>query len=168
MRKRIVAVITVIMVMAMCIGCSAVQEAVAQVISGDVTGKVGKTYQTQWFTFSVDSIEEVADYAGYQPASGNVLVDVLITETGTYDSSDPSIMGTFDFYLHHEETGDYWYPMDPFDGTMMPESFPLAKDETVTYHMVYEIPDGLSGLGLYYVEVDEEDNYGNVFCIPLD
>lgn len=143
----------------------AVSNAVGQILSGNVVGQVGKAYSTQWFTFTVKSIEKVDSYAGYTPAAGNELYDVLITETGTFEEASP--MGTFDFYMDEDSFEDYIFPMDPLDDTMMPTDFMLDTDETVEYHMVYEVPTGLTGLRLMYTEFDDQDNEGVTFTINI-
>ena len=56
--------------------------------------------------------------------------------------------------------------MSPLDDTMMPDDFELAKDETVEYHMLYEVPD-IDGLMLMYTEIDEAENYGVTFTIHI-
>jgi hypothetical protein len=140
-------------------------QSVVEMLSGDVTGEVGKPYATQWFEFTVQTIEEVSEYAGYVPEEGNTLYDVLITETGTFSESSP--MGTFDFYMDAPSFRDYIYPLDPLSSEMMPLEFDLNPDQTVEYHMVYEIPADASGLKLMYTEVDEEENEGVTFNIPI-
>jgi hypothetical protein len=140
-------------------------KSVVEMLSGDVTGEVGKTYATQWFEFTVQSISEVSEYAGYTPEDGYTLYDVLITETGTFDEASP--MGTFDFYMDASSFEDYIYPLDPMNGEMMPLEFDLEPDQTVEYHMVYEVPSGASGVNLMYTEVDAEENEGVTFNIPI-
>ena len=145
-----------------------IKQTIAQAISGNVKGEVGKSYSTQWFEFTVESIMAVDSYAGYVPQEGNILVDVFITEKGTFDDAEPSPMGTFDFYMDSDTFYDYVYPLDPLDSTMMPEEFDLAYGETVTYHMVYEVPAGLNDLKLMYTEIDERDTEGATFTINVN
>lgn len=177
MQKKVLLFVAVIVSLALSFtGCSStgdqlssvmdtVGSAVAQMLSGDVTGEVGKAYATQWFDFTVESIKFVEEYAGYRAEDGNELVDVLLTETGTF--AEPSPMGTFDFSIYSPSRDENYWPISPLDDTMMPDEFDLAKDETVKYHMVYEVPEGLSDLALMYVEVDEEENIGVTFTIKI-
>lgn len=144
----------------------AVQEVAAQLVTGDVVGEIGTTYSTQWFEFNVESIEFVSEYAGYAAEEGNTLIDVVVTEKGTFD--EPVPMGIFDFIVDHESFEEYAYPMEPLDDTMMPEEFDLAKDETVTYHMVFEVPEDTEGLFLFYTEIDESDTEGATFTININ
>ena len=179
MRKRLAIVGVVVVMVFVLAGCggtkqitesinesiSEVVESVKQVISGDITGEIGVTYATDWFDFTIDSVKKVGEYAGYAAESGYQLVAVKITETGTFD--EPSPMGTFDFYMDSVTFDEYVYPLEALDDTMMPEEFMLAKDQTVSYYMIYEIPEDFSDLKLIYVEVDETNATGNVFTINL-
>ncbi|MDR2131799.1 MAG: hypothetical protein LBP30_00445 [Clostridiales Family XIII bacterium] len=174
MRQKLFAVlISSALLIAALSGCGSVKdvarnaaESVVELLSGEVTGEIGQTYSTKWFEFTVQSIDEVSEYEGYSPAEGSVLYDVLITEKGTFE--EPSPMGTFDFYMDAPSFPDYVYPIDPLNEDMMPLEFDLAKDQTVEYHMVYEIPADVSGLNLMYTEVDEDDNEGVTFNIPIE
>jgi hypothetical protein len=134
-------------------------------LKGEFTGTVGKTYATKWFNFSVSSITRTDRYAGYAADYGNVLLDVIVSELCTFD--DAIDMGTSDYYLDAESFDDYVYPMAPLDGTMMPERFELAPDETVEYHMVFEIPSGAVGVTLVYNEIDEEEYQSASFCLDV-
>ena len=132
---------------------------------GDIRGEVGIAYHTQWFAFRVESIDRVSVYAGYRASSGYELIDVVVTELNTYGQS--ITMGTFDFYLDSDTFLDYAWPLDPRDDTMMPENFDLPKGEEVTYHMVYEVPVGLTDLVVCYTEINDEGDYGDTFTIPV-
>jgi hypothetical protein len=90
---------------------------------------------------------------------------VLITETGTFYEASP--MGTFDFYMDASSFEYYIYPLDPWSNEMMPMEFDLYPDETVEYHMIYEIPANTTGLNLFYTEVDAEEGEGATFRIPI-
>lgn len=175
MKKQIIAILLVT-ALALC-GCAAATEAIdkvttaagdaiGQLLSGDVTGEVGKVYRTEWFNFTIESVKPVAEYAGHKPADGYVFYDVKVVETNTFDRAIP--MGTFDFFMDQEDFEDYVYPIDPLDDTMMPLEFELAKGEFAEYHMVFEIPAGTEGLILQYIEWDEEDTKGATFTIHVN
>lgn len=140
-------------------------DAVGQLLSGDVTGEVGKNYSTQWFTFNVKSIETVAEYAGYTPAEGNKLIDVVVTEKNIFGEEIP--MGTIDFYLDEDSFEEYVFPIAPLDDTMMPEEFGLAANETVEYHLIYEVPEDISAMNFMFTEFDESETVGATFTIPF-
>jgi hypothetical protein len=140
--------------------------AVGSLIKGDVTGEVGKAYLTQWFNFSVLSINRVKEYSGYEPDNGNILLDVEIAELCTFD--EPIEMATTDFFVDSDSFLDYVYPIAPLDDTMMPEQFTLKPKEKVTYHMVYEVPEDADDLKLVYIEIDTENNQGSTFTIKIN
>lgn len=146
-------------------GVNNAMSAMDDIISGDVSGEIGKTYSTQWFRFNIKSIEAVSEYAGYSPAEGNQLIDVVVTEKNIFD--DKIIMGTLDFYVDEISFEEYVYPMAPLDDTMMPEEFYLAVNESVEYHMVFEVPADIKSLNLLYTEIDENDNEGATFTIAF-
>ena len=170
MRKKLLIVIVVMVFlfgMALSFaGCSKVVEGVRQVLSGNVSGEIGKSYSTQWFDFTVKSVKEVDSYAGYEPEAGYRFIAVDILETGAFD--EPITMGTFDFYMDADTFFEYIWPLDPFDDSMMPSEFMLEKGETVEYIMVYVIPEEAPNLKLMYTEIDIEDNEGVTFTINLN
>ena len=132
---------------------------------GDIRGEVGIAYHTQWFAFRIESAERMQNYKGYSAASGQELIDVVVTEWNTFGGALP--MGTFDFYMDSDTFADYVWPLDALDGTMMPDSFTLNADEEVTYHVVYEVPAGLRDLVLCYTEINEDDEYGDTFTVQI-
>lgn len=140
--------------------------AIAEQISPNVTGEVGKTYATQWFEFTIKSAAKVDSYAGYTAVEGYELVDVVVVETNTFDDSIP--MGLVDFYMDEETFVDYCYPLDPIDDTMMPDMFELAPGDTAEYHMVFEVPEGYSKMNLIYIEYAEGDVEGATFTIAIN
>jgi hypothetical protein len=129
-----------------------------------VSGEVGETFATRWFSFTVLSVETPASYAGYRPAAGRMLVDAVISESCA-EGSLP--MGTFDFYLDAPSLPAYVYPLEPFDDTMMPSAFTLTPDTPATWHMVFELPAGVTGLRLTYTEVDADNRTGAVYEVAL-
>ena len=172
MKKKYLAVTIVIAIVLALTSCGTkaadeIKHTIAQMIQGNISGEIGKTYATQWFEFTVESIKSVDSYAGYTPNEGYALVDVLITEKGTFDDDRPTPMGTFDFYMDSDTFSDYLFPLDPIDSTMMPEEFDLEYGEVVTYHMVYEVPEDVSDLKLMYTEIDEADEEGATFSINV-
>ena len=140
-----------------------VTDSIGQFISGDVTGEINKTYSTQWFSFTVKSIETVSEYAGHTAPEGMKLISVLVEETNIFGSTIP--MGTMDFYVDEVSLLDYIYPISPLDETMMPDEFDLAADETAEYYMIFEVPADISDYMLMYTEIDENNDIGATFTI---
>lgn len=167
-KKPTIFIALIISIMFLVCACSTtdVVNTVAQMLNGNVKGEIGKTYSTQWFEFTVKSIEKVDSYAGYEPENGFELYVALLNEKNTFDEEIP--MGTFDFYLDAESFEEYIYPIDPLDNTMMPLEFTLNQSDVAEYYMIYEIPSGTEGLMLCYTEIDEDDNVGVLFTIAIN
>lgn len=142
------------------------KESISNFLSKDVTGKIGGTYKTKWFEFTIHSIEEVDSYAGHTAEEGHRLFKVLITETNMEDKAIP--MGLFDFYMDDPAFSEYIWAISPLDDTMMPEKFNLEPSESVQYVMVFEVPTDTSGLALTYTENDESGKDGASFAIYID
>ena len=143
-----------------------VSNAAAQLIEGDVTGRVGKEYTTKWFTFTVDSMETVASYDDYTAAEGNTLLVAHITEKNISGSSQP--FGTFDWLVDDDSLAEYIYPLDPFNGDMMPASFTLADGEEASYDVVIEYSTSLANPFLMYMEVDDQGDTYTSFKIYIN
>lgn len=141
--------------------------AVASLLSGDVTGEIGKSYRTQWFTFSVESIQAVEEYKGEVPDEGNMFLDIVVTEKNTWEANDDIPMFCTDFYIEADgyDTYEDIYWLEPWDDSMMPLEFTLAPDEEVTYHLIYELPKEATNIRMIYVEEDENNNIGATFTI---
>lgn len=176
-KKRVVALLVALsmvssLALTACNATDQIQEAandaisqVAQAIQGDVTGEVGTEYQTQWFTFSVDSMSVAPTYGDYTAAEGNSLVIATITETNT--SGQSQAFGTFDWFVDDDSLADYIYPLDPTTEQMMPLDFTLEDGDTVTYDVVIEYPSNLANPFLMYIEADTEGNTYTTFRVPV-
>lgn len=132
---------------------TAAREGTLAVPTKDANANIGKAYSTKWFDFTIKSMKTIDVYGQYKPTTGNQLVDVLVSETGT--SKNSCTMGTFDFYVDATNLEDYIYPLKPLDKAMMPESFVLSNGQSVEYHMIYEIPKDIKNAVLCYTEVDD-------------
>jgi hypothetical protein len=96
-------------------------------------------------------------------------VDIVVKETNIFDESIP--MGTFDFWVDSDSFDEYLMPLAPLNDTMMPEEFELAVDDSVTYHIIYEVPVDLADLRIFYTEIaddgSEEGEVGATFSIKI-
>ena len=123
--------------------------------SGDTIIKVGKTYKTRWFSFTIESLDTDTKYGSHTAASGNTLVIAHITLTNTSGSSQP--FGTFDWLVDDDSLTDYIFPLSPLNDKMMPEEFDLEDGKTVSYDVVIEYSADLKNPYFMYIE---EDEYG--------
>jgi hypothetical protein len=130
------------------------RKSISDLIAGDVTGKAGETYKTQWFEFTAESIDTVDAYAGRKAKDGHRLYKIPIALKSVWNETIP--MGLFDFYMDAPDFEEYIWAIAPLDETMMPEKFDLKPGETIQYVMIFEAPADAAGLALLYTE-----NYAN-------
>jgi len=141
------------------------REAISEFIDKDVAVETGETYKTEWFEFTIHSIDKVKSYAGYEAKDGNRLYKVLVTEKNIADKAIP--MGSFDFYMDAPAFEEYIWALAPLDDTMMPESFELEPGEVVQYVMIFEVPVKTDKLALVYTESYDGGGDGATFSIPV-
>jgi len=142
------------------------KEAISNFIAGNVAAEAGETYKTEWFEFTIHSIDKVDSYAGHKAEKGYRLYKVLISEKNIRDESIP--MGIFDFYMDAPAFEEYIWAIPPLDDTMMPEEFDLEPDEAVQYVMVFEVPTNTAKLALVYTENYEDGEDGATFSIAVN
>jgi hypothetical protein len=162
--RVVLAALLTLAVVPLVAGCN-VQDAVSQFLEGNVSGQVGKEYKTIWFNFTIKSIDKVQTYQGKTAPAGYEYIDVVVSETNTFD--EPLPMGTFDWYVDAPSFREYVDPENPWHSSMMPTEFTLKIGETQQYHMIFEVPTGTSGLKLVYEEIDEKGSTHSTFTIDI-
>jgi hypothetical protein len=138
------------------------------------TGAVGDTMSTCFFDFTVESVQQADYYEGKTPDSGMTYLDAVITVKNTYGEELP--MSVYDFQIQWGDFNDdqYDYEAEAFwDGeTTMPEHYKLAADDSITTHVVYQVPaDSVEGYYVIcYLEEFSDGSEGDLFGIvfPLD
>ena len=145
-----------------------IRHTVARTIQGGIAAEIGNTYATQWFDFTVGHIKKIDSYAAKRPSNGYMLIDVMITKRNTFYDTKPVPIGIFDFYMDSSVFEEHIYPIDPLSDTMMPREFDLFYNETVTFHMIYEVPSDVPDLTLTFTEWDETDRKGASFNISVN
>ena len=132
---------------------------------GYAEGRIGDTLSSVFFDFSVDSAEFVDEYAGYAPAAGNVLLDTVVTVKNTFGEELPMFNSDFQIQWGDGDE-DYGYGVEGLtDSAIMPEEYTLKRAESVTYHVVYEVPAGSSNFSVSFLEYFEDETEGDVFFI---
>lgn len=140
--------------------------AVTNLTQGENVGEVGKEYATKWFTFTVETLEKTPSLPDVVASEGNILVVARITETNTSGSTQP--FGTFDWFIDDDTLSTPIFPLDPVNEQMMPVSFNLADGESVTYDVVFEIPEDLAHPFLVYIEENDQGETFSTFKIPVN
>jgi len=172
--KLLALLLTLILVFVGLAGCSnepkksraELQESISKYIAGDITGKIGESYNTKWFEFTIHSIDKVDSFAGYEAKDDHQLYKVLIAEKNISD--EILAMGTFDFYMDDPGFEEFIWAIAPLDDTMMPEEFDLKPGESAEYVMIFEVPVDTAELALMYTEYFENEGIGATFAIDVD
>jgi hypothetical protein len=142
------------------------KESISNYIADEVTATPGKSTQTKWFAFTVQSITTVEAYAGYAAKDAQKLYKIDLTLKNTHSETVP--MGLFDFYLDAPDFTEYIWAIPPQDSTMMPERFDFKPGETVRYVLLFEVPQNAAGLSLLYTENDAAGRDGETYSIKID
>ena len=116
---------------------------------GEANGKVGDTIELYWYDLIVRSATEVDSYAGYEPAEGNKLIDVVIYFESVF--SDVSPMSNAEYSIHWGRGASQGTSsLDALDDTMMPSYWEIEPDEKIEYHLVFEVPADKDGFSLEF------------------
>ncbi|MCL1790918.1 MAG: DUF4352 domain-containing protein [Peptococcaceae bacterium] len=158
MKRLWMGVLIAIMIVSL-IGCSSQ-------INSDIIGDLNVEYSTKWFRFTVTDFQETYEYGDRKIGDGYKFVVTKVSITSTF--ADPIPMSVGDFKI--KGTGiisSDELPLSPFEGVdaMMPDSFRLAKGQSVTYDIVFEIPEDIKDIGFVYLEISENKKFGRTFTI---
>lgn len=159
------------MALAMCMmftACGSPVNKVVSAVDGQGDGEVGTTFRTYFFDFSVDSCAFPSEYEGYTASEGMQLLDVVITVKNTFSEQLPMFNSDFQIQWHDLGNGeydfDYGIEMDD-SSTVMPSSYSLAKGDSCTYHVVYEVPAEAKEFSVSYQELFADETMGDVFFV---
>lgn len=180
MKKKIFTTLVFATMVFSLVGChfsSNVSSNIEQNISSDSTSMVaestGNSVSVEWFDMTVESSQITQTYGNYTAAEGNQLIDVVVSLTST-DSIDNTFWSVEFMLDDPTDTELYGIPVQAdLIGAedVMPVEFGLAPDESVTYHIIYEIPNTSKDLSLVFVEYfddgTEEGSMGELYTIPL-
>lgn len=170
-RKKFVACIALMMLACMMFtACGTPSGAtvsnVVKAEDGEADGEIGTTFRTAFFDYSVDSVDYPSEYEGYTPANGMQLLDVVITIKNTFGEELPMYNSDFQIQWHDLGDGDNDYDFGiEMDGssTVMPSEYPLAKGDSCTYHIIYEVPAEAKKFSVSYLEFFADNSEGDVF-----
>jgi len=129
--------------------------------------RLGHVHSTQWFNFTIHSVQSLSQFEGHTAAYGHRLWLVDITQTGTFFEGVP--MGTADWFLDGDDFRAHLYPHMQFMGRddMMPEWFWLERGQSEKHLMLFEAPVAAANLTLNFLEVDVLNFVGARFYMPL-
>ncbi len=171
LKKKLVACVAVMMMACMMLSsCGSPSGTtvnnVVKAVDGQADGEIGTTFRTAFFDYSVDSVAYPSEYEGYTPSEGMQLLDVVITIKNTFGEALPMFNSDFQIQWHDLGDGD-----DDFDfgiemdssSTIMPSEYSLAKGDSCTYHIIYEVPAEAKEFSVSYLEFFSDNTEGDVF-----
>ncbi len=184
--KKLLALVLALTMFAMLAGCGALSESFEEALDEAIQeeagaldesevilpeenyaeGRIGDTFRTAFFDFSVEDMNSCTSYEGYTPAEGMQLIDVVITVKNTFGEALPMFNSDFQIQWHDlgDKDEDYGYGVIFTDSeTVMPEEYTQKRAETVTYHIIYEVPAEAAEFSVSYLEYYEDDSTGDVF-----
>jgi len=133
---------------------------------GYAEGRIGTTFRTAFFDFCIDDVDSCESYEGYTPAEGMQLIDVTVTVKNTFGEDLPMFNSDFQIQWHDLGDKDEDFGIGVIlaeSETVMPEEYTQKRAETVTYHIIYEVPAEAKEFSVSYLEYYEDDTTGDVF-----
>ena len=184
--KKILAFILAVIMLVAFTGCSALtqgfEEALDEAVKdeagalddsevilpeeGYAEGRIGGTFRTAFFDFTIDDVDSCSSYEGYTPADGMQLIDVTVTVKNTFGDELPMFNSDFQIQWHDlgDKDEDFGVGVILSDSeTVMPEEYTQKRAETVTYHIIYEVPAEAKEFSISYLEYYSDDTTGDVF-----
>lgn len=133
---------------------------------GYADGRIGTTFKTAFFNYSVDNVAYSDSYEAYTAAEGFQLVSATITMKNTFGKVLP--MYNNDFQIQWSDLGngeeDYAFGVILDNSTTsMPKEWELKRGETATYTLVFEVPAAAAEFSVSYLEYYEDGTEGDVF-----
>lgn len=129
-------------------------------------GLIGDTFVTQWFDFTVDSVALASQYETYIPQAGYMLLIADITITNTYDDILPMYLDDFQVQWGSDAPDAYGYGIESLNAEMMPDYYELEIRDSITYTIVFEVPETNSGnYSISFQEYYADDTMGNLYFV---
>ena len=132
---------------------------------GDVPYYVGDSVSTAWFDFTVDSVEVMNEYEGYAAAEGKKLLVVQLSLKSTVTFSSEMYQNDFVVGWDLEDDYDYVDPLYAYCDAQFPDEYTLKINEARTGILVYEVPADFKDFWLNFLEVYDNDEYGESFFV---
>ena len=108
----------------------------------------GATQKTYFFSYKVDSAYVCSEYEGYTPEAGNQLLVARVTLKNTFGEE----IGT--------EEG-----LATLTQEQLPGVYTMAKGESRTGLLIFEVPDGYQDFSISYMEAFDDDSTGDTFFV---
>ena len=139
---------------------------------GYAEGILGTTMHTEFFDFTINSAYTCASYEGYTPDESNQMVVAEITVKNTFSESVPMFDTDFEILWNDDADDAYEYPITYYLETgktigqnMLPDQYKLAKNESRTGIVAYEVPAGETDFVIGYQTIFDDESEGNIFFV---
>lgn len=143
--------------------------------NGYAEGNLGDAMHNSFFDYTVNSAYLCDDYEGYTPQDGYELLVADVTIKNTF--GDVITMYDTDFQVQWGSDAEdaYDYPITYYLGEgesigdkALPTEYDLAKSESRTGLLVFEVPSGNTNFSISYMEYFDDDTTGNTFFVFFD
>ena len=145
---------------------------------GYAQGAAGDTMRTYFFDFTLNEAYTYSKYEGYIPTPGYDLLAAEVTVKNTFQEG--ITMFDWDFVvLYADNAGEeqiYDYPITSYEDLEIPEAareallpseYDLAKGESCTGLLLFEVPAGDTEFTVSYIESFEDDTTGDTFSVDI-
>lgn len=129
------------------------------------TAGMNETLTNSFFDFTVKGAEKTSEVDGYAPQTeGYQFLVVDIEVKNVFDDAIP--VGNYDFYVIWNGGEDV--PYLAFTDDMYPDDVELAKGETLSGKLVFEVPADAEDIMVAYDEIWDDDFKGNTYAISIE
>lgn len=143
---------------------------------GYAEGKAGDTMRTCFFDYTVNSAYLADSYSGHSADEGYELLVAEITVKNTTGSGLEMYDSDFQLQWNDNSADAFEYSLTfydeedgaPLSDEMLPGIYTLAKDESRTGLLVFQIPAGSSDFSISYQEIFADESTGDTFFVYFD
>ncbi len=149
-----------IVLLASCVifaGCGDSSKKPIEAKDGYAEGRIGDSFKTYFFVYSIDSVSFVKEYAGVKAQEGNHFIDAVITIKNTFENEIPLWLSDFQIQWdinENDENFDYALSID--SENTLSDGYKLQKAETITKHYIFEVPENSKKYSISFLEIFDD------------
>ncbi len=139
---------------------------------GYAEGKLGDTMRNTFFDYSVNNAYVCDFYEDYIPQAGYELLVADVTVKNTFDETISMFDSDFQVQWDSDSKDAFDYPVTFYldEGTglgdkVLPAQYDLAKEESRTGLLIFEVPTGETEFSISYMEYFDDDTTGDTFFV---
>ncbi|MCM1024884.1 MAG: DUF4352 domain-containing protein [Roseburia sp.] len=156
--------------------CGDAESVVLPNSDGYAEGKAGDTMRTCFFDYTVNSAYLSDSYGGRSADDGCELLVAEITVKNTTGSSLEMYDSDFQLQWNDSSADAFEYSLTfydeedaaPLSDEMLPGIYSLARDESRTGLLVFQIPAGSGDFSISYQEIFSDESTGDTFFVYFD